>query len=189
MRAKPYLENMFSKFSYVKYRETSEAYTEFANDFFQRIKSQNYLQYGQMLKLFGKLQTITIVIIISRTEDISDLNVGLELKRQLLGKNLFEEIITELEKMKHPFYNWLRRKISTTKTHKQEIRCLKKEIRDIEGTTHLFLHDMRQFLLQIKGMMEENVLTEEIEIQKVLKMILLGLKKELYLDLQGEIHP
>ena len=48
---------------------------------------------------------------------------------------------------------------------------------------------MRQFLLQIKGMMEENVLTEEIEIQKVLKMILLGLKKELYLDLQGEVHP
>ena len=59
----------------------------------------------------------------------------------------------------------------------------------IEGTTHLFLHDMRQFLLQIKGMMEENVLTEEIEIQKVLKMILLGLKKELYLDLHGEVHP
>ena len=48
---------------------------------------------------------------------------------------------------------------------------------------------MRQFLLQIKGMMEENVLTEEIEIQKVLKMILLGLKKELYLDLHGEVHP
>jgi len=184
MRTKPYIENLFNKLSYDKYKETSASYTDFANDFFERIKRPNNLQFEQMLKLFGKLQTITIVIIISRTEDISDLTIGLDLKRNLIGKNLFEEIIVELEKMRHPFYNWLRRRISSTKGHKKEIRCLKKEIRDIDSTTHLFLHDMRTFLLQIKGMMEENVLTEENEIQKQLKSILQGLKKEIYLDLE-----
>jgi len=194
MRSKPYLENLFNKLSYDnstsfldKKNETTENFLEFADEFFERIKNQDNLNYGQMVRLFGKIQTISIVIIISRTEDISDLGIGLELKRNLIGEHLFEGIIVELEKMRHPFYNWLRRRISTTKSKKQEIKCLKKEIKDINATLHLFLQDMRQFLIQISGMMAENVISEENEIQKSLKIILQGLKRELYLDLDHRL--
>ena len=46
---------------------------------------------------------------------------------------------------------------------------------------------MRHFLIQISGMMAENVISEENEIQKSLKIILQGLKRELYLDLDHRL--
>ena len=50
IRTKPYVENLFNKLSYDKYKETSASYTDFANDFFERVKRPNNLQFEQAVK-------------------------------------------------------------------------------------------------------------------------------------------
>jgi len=185
MRTKPYVENLFNRLSYDKYKETSAAFTDFANDYFERIKKKDSLDYGQMCKLFGKIQSILIVIIVTRTEEVAktDLQVGLDLKRNLIGQTLFHEFIAGLEKMNNPFYIWLRKELSVIRFHKGEIRHLKKEIREIENTSQneriREMRELGEFLQQIKRMMEHNVQTEENLIQKWMKLILTGLKTEL----------
>ena len=132
---------------------------------------------------------LRLICVIPRTDEVanSDLNVGLHLKRDLIGRTLFHEFVAGLEKMNQPFYIWFRNKLQVIRFHKGEIRHLKKEIREIENISQVFLREKRelgQFLQQIKGMMEHNVQTEENVIQKQLKMILRGLKRELSLDLE-----
>merc|ERR1712080_99036 len=100
MKAKPYLENLFNKLSNDKYMEISDAYRKLSKDVFERIKKQGSLPYKQRLKLFGKIQSIMVIIQRSNFQIGAgcDLRLHMDLKYNLIGNNLFQEILGTVDK-------------------------------------------------------------------------------------------
>jgi len=180
MRTKPYLEMMFNRLTDdgEEYRETCAAFSQFANEYFACLKNQKSLNYEQMFKLFGKIQSIIYAI---SGYTILHYQVYIDLKYHLIGKRLYGEMIMEIGKNR--FVEWLNKHFDYMANHKDEIEELRYEIRVVDEDYRLYSY-MREFCLIVRQTKFVDIQLRKDEIQKHLKAILENVKKQLYLDLE-----
>jgi len=160
MKSKIYLEMFFNKMSPDKYNLTSTLFKEFTHYFFMCIENKkNLLDYDQIFKLFGKIQSI-IVIVGSHNQGSEKLN---DLKYNVVGKSLYQEIVVKLISGNYPFYNRLNSKFCQIGLLKTHIRHLKEELRDADNYA-LFSDG---FLQHFKFSIQRSIQIEQQKIQKL----------------------
>merc|ERR1712173_5240 len=123
----------FNRLHHEKYKDTSFMFKDFSNEYFERIKSVKHnLQYEQIFKIFGQIQSVMVVVGCHNEGYDKPFDNLFDLKCNLVGENLYTEILMELLHGNDPFYNWLANKFSKIGRIKKHIRYLKEE-REIEN--------------------------------------------------------
>merc|ERR1719219_1412667 len=91
MRAKPYLKILFNRLTDdEENKEIAAAFSQFTNEYFVCLKNQKSLNYEQMSKLFGKIQTIISAISQYDFRVVKfDYRHFIDWKYHLVGKRLY----------------------------------------------------------------------------------------------------
>lgn len=159
LKSRLYLEMFFNKLSHEKYKLTAALFSDFTKDFFQCIKDRN-LHYEHIFKIFGDVHSI-IIIIGCHNNGYRDLY---DVKKKIVGKHLYEDIVVKILRGSVPFYNNMNSKLTKVGMFKNHIRYLKDEYRDIDN----FVLFSAEFIQHFKNWTLHAIQSEERKIQKLL---------------------